>query len=284
MISLNRLARLGPNQLMRKVFLELRAEEERLGAPGASRDLDALLSLLDFLANLQGIDPELKAAAKDCGGEIQGPSASWALSRLSALIARHLGLSQADWDLRDPGSHRLLRVGDDGMALADKGGGVGLYLEDIRSPFNVGSIFRSAEAFGVDRLLISQACADPLHPRASRSAMGCVEAIAWERRPQGLSQEELSRSFALEVGGSPLDSFNFPEKGICVIGNEELGVDPRTIAACALGRVSIPMGGAKASLNVAVASGILLQAWRAHREDRKPKMSRRPSPSTPTGE
>ena len=46
-----------------------------------------------------------------------------------------------------------------------------------------------------------------------------------------------------------------------MLGSEELGVRPETIAACGLGSVSIPMSGAKASLNVAVATGILLREW-----------------------
>ena len=55
--------------------------------------------------------------------------------------------------------------------------------------------------------------------------------------------------------------FQFPEKGICIIGSEELGVSPQAIKRAEYGCVSIPMKGLKASLNVGVAFGILMQKW-----------------------
>jgi TrmH family RNA methyltransferase len=149
---------------------------------------------------------------------------------------------------------------------------MGVYLEDIRSPFNVGAMFRTAESFGVERLYLSPLCADPEHARARRTAMGCVELLRWERLPrepfadppdpeEGLSME--GPFFALETGGIPLDRFPFPRRGIMIAGSEELGVSPQALAAAdaSLGRVSIPIWGAKGSLNVSVAFGIALQAW-----------------------
>ena len=65
---------------------------------------------------------------------------------------------------------------------------------------------------------------------------------------------------ALELGGTPLSSFRFPECGVLLVGSEELGLSPESLEL-AEGRVSIPMAGAKRSLNVAVAVGIVLQAW-----------------------
>lgn len=138
--------------------------------------------------------------------------------------------------------------------------GVCVYAEDIRSPFNIGSIFRSAEAMGAEKVLISPHCIDPTQPRAIRSGMGCIETMGWER----LSLEELPPDlpvFALETGGTALNDFKFPEKGICIIGSEELGVSPEALAKATYGRVTIPMKGLKASLNVGVAFGILMQKW-----------------------
>jgi TrmH family RNA methyltransferase len=65
----------------------------------------------------------------------------------------------------------------------------------------------------------------------------------------------------LETGGDDICEFDFPERGICVIGSEELGVSPEALKAASYGRVSIPMKGLKASLNVGVAFGILMQKW-----------------------
>ncbi len=138
--------------------------------------------------------------------------------------------------------------------------GVAVYAEDIRSPFNIGSIFRSAEAMGAEKVYISPFCTDPNQPRAIRSGMGCIETMGWER----VSLDELPDDvpvFALETGGTDINEFKFPEKGICIIGSEELGVSPEALKKATYGRVTIPMKGLKASLNVGVAFGILMQKW-----------------------
>jgi TrmH family RNA methyltransferase len=175
-----------------------------------------------------------------------------------ALIAA-TGQAPADWDLIDPAT-----------GLAEAGArrvipGLRAYLEDLRSPFNVGSIFRTADAFGLEELILSPSCADPLHPRAQRSAMGAVELVPWRRE----SLEDLAglkdggwRLFALELGGTPIGSFSFPDKGIAIIGSEELGISREARDLCD-GMVSIGMSGAKGSLNVAVAFGILMHEWAA---------------------
>ncbi|MBR7078947.1 MAG: TrmH family RNA methyltransferase, partial [Treponema sp.] len=67
--------------------------------------------------------------------------------------------------------------------------------------------------------------------------------------------------FVLETGGTPIQEFDFPKKGIVIIGSEELGVSPEALNRATHGTVSIPMTGLKASLNVGVAFGILMQAW-----------------------
>jgi TrmH family RNA methyltransferase len=144
-----------------------------------------------------------------------------------------------------------------------------VYLEDIRSPFNVGSMFRAAESFGVEKIWLSPFCADPRHKRAERTAMGCVDVLPWERLsndPFAVSQEKpfTERAiFALETGGTPLEDFSFPKRGILIAGSEELGVSPGALAAAdtSLGRVSISTYGAKGSLNVSVAFGIVMHAW-----------------------
>ena len=174
-----------------------------------------------------------------------------------------LGTFPAEWDLVIA-PHNPAAAGTqspDGTVRArDYYPGVCVYAEDIRSPFNIGSIFRSAEAMGAEKVLISPHCIDPNQPRAIRSGMGCIETMGWER----LSLEELPQDmpvFALETGGTPIEEFNFPEKGICIIGSEELGVSPEALTRATYGTVTIPMKGLKASLNVGVAFGILMQKW-----------------------
>lgn len=138
--------------------------------------------------------------------------------------------------------------------------GVSVYAEDIRSPFNVGSIFRTAEAMGCEKVYISPQCTDPEQSKAQRSAMGCIQTIGYTRCSLGELPSD-KPVFVLETGGTPLNEFVFPKEGIVIIGSEELGVSPEALKRATYGRVTIPMTGLKASLNVGVAFGILMQAW-----------------------
>lgn len=182
-------------------------------------------------------------------GELLRRADAWRHQLLSDL-----GLSTADWDFslspRDGEGRTVQRFP------------IGLYLEDLRSPFNVGSLFRSAEAFGASRLILSPQTPGPEHLRVQRTAMGTEQFLDWSRG--GLESLDPGQPiFALEMGGTPLEEFEFPSQGICLIGTEELGLSPEALkrADQGAGRVTIPLFGRKSSLNVAVAAGILLAAW-----------------------
>ncbi len=142
-----------------------------------------------------------------------------------------------------------------------------LVLDRLRSPHNIGSIFRSADSFGVKKIYLVEGCADVNHPRCLRTSRGCTGTVEHEVvEEQALLLLLRSSSlplFALETGGTSMDLFSFPGEGVAVIGGEELGVSPSLLALCeaSLGRVSLEMGGTKGSLNVAVATGIMLHSW-----------------------
>jgi TrmH family RNA methyltransferase len=140
-----------------------------------------------------------------------------------------------------------------------------VYLEDIRSPYNVGSVFRTAEAFGVEHLWLSEQTPLPNHPRAARTARGCQDVVSWRQGSLSEALAEGRTPFALETGGTPLHRFEFPGRGMVLLGSEELGLSPEALRAAesGAGRVSIPMLGTRASLNVAVAFGILMWQWAA---------------------
>ena len=138
--------------------------------------------------------------------------------------------------------------------------GVYVYAEDIRAPFNLGSIFRTAEAFGAEKVVLSEGCVSPEQPRAQRSAMGCTQFLPWNYCSLAALPANLP-VFALETGGIPITSFPFPKQGIVLLGSEELGLSAEALKSVSAGIVSIPMNGIKASLNVAVAFGILMQYW-----------------------
>jgi TrmH family RNA methyltransferase len=185
------------------------------------------------------------------------------LNGVRRLLAAETGRFPADWDFLD-GDGRL------DPAKRKPFPGMQVYLEDIRSPFNVGAMFRAAESFGAEKLWISPLCADPRHPRAERTAMGCTAVLPWERLPADPWQKAAAffgpaSIFALETGGEELGHFSFPREGLMITGSEELGVSPAALAAAdaSFGRVSIPMFGAKGSLNVSVAFGIVMYAWAA---------------------
>ena len=183
------------------------------------------------------------------------------LNCVKHILLLETGRDQADWDFTDSGGQLDLQKRQviEGMQI---------YMEDIRSPFNVGAMFRTAESFGAEKIILSPFCADPNHTRAKRTAMGCIDIIPWERKDLFPAEDSPDPAappvFALETGGIPLDEFPFPRRGILIAGSEELGVSPRALKAAdeSLGRVSIPCYGTKASLNVSVAFGIAMQAWR----------------------
>lgn len=175
-------------------------------------------------------------------------------------LLKILGTFPAEWDLIIA-PHQVSEDAKNGI-IKERSFYPGLYVyaEDIRSPFNLGSIFRTAEAFGAEKVFLSPGCTNPEHPRAVRSAMGCDEVIPYER----VALEDLPKDlpiFALETGGTDIRNFDFPKKGIVVIGSEELGVSPDALAMAKTGTVTIPMTGVKASLNVGVAFGILMERW-----------------------
>ncbi len=180
----------------------------------------------------------------------------WAVSDAAYLVHADLGLDKADWDFKD--NDQLDVKMREVLPFT-------VILDRLRSPFNVGSIFRTADSFGVREILLVHPTAPPTHPRAIRSGRGCTETVPWQQE----SVEKIttiiedSPVFALEVGGLNLDEFTFPAKGSVIIGSEELGVSPEMLAAAdaSLGRVSIPLVGTKGSLNVSVAFGILMHSW-----------------------
>lgn len=270
MIPLNKLERIPPGQRRRKIALMLASMERVLAGDDDAEGVrpDYLLAVAALAAKDPKAEPDaftaedralLEPAEGDTRVEFSRDRES--LRRL-ANHARHsllsaTGLLPAEWDLILPRTGALPGVTRPFFP------GVAAYAEDIRSPFNVGSIFRTAEAFGAERVYVSPGCAPPDHPRSLRSAMGCVEYLPWERRALGDIPPD-AEVFALETGGTPIDEFDFPERGIVILGSEELGISPEGLSRATRGRVTIPMHGLKASLNVGVAFGILMQAWTAY--------------------
>lgn len=143
-------------------------------------------------------------------------------------------------------------------------------LEDITNHTNVGAAFRSAAALGIDAVLVTPACCDPLYRRAVRVSMGTVFQVPWTRigttekdawPAKGLSLlREIgfsSAALALNDDSVSLDDpcLKACEKLALVLGTEGDGLSRKTIASCDY-TVKIPMAHGVDSLNVAAASAV----------------------------
>lgn len=135
-----------------------------------------------------------------------------------------------------------------------------LLLDRIRSPYNIGAIFRSAESFGIKHIYLYE-CGDVNSPRAIRTSRGAIDVV--EHSIINSLDEVKGPFFALELGGKDIKEFSFPAEGTCILGSEESGVSPECLelAKSSLGKVEIPLHGAKGSINVSVAAGILMYSW-----------------------
>jgi TrmH family RNA methyltransferase len=140
-----------------------------------------------------------------------------------------------------------------------------LYLDNVRSPYNVGAIIRTAESLGADGLMTGGNTPETNHPRLRRAAMNCER---WLPLRTGTIEDAVNWSngvpIALDTGGRPLSEVRFPDRGVLVLGNESAGIAPETrrrIKENGGYTVTIPTWGKKASLNVSVAAGIGLAAW-----------------------
>ncbi|MBR0497160.1 MAG: TrmH family RNA methyltransferase [Treponema sp.] len=275
MIEVGKLNTLEPGQKRRKLALTFGAlERDIIGIPEKGNEYNfKTISRADYIKRLVQIvlrDPELSPEAKTQLEETMDrvPFDEKRVCNLARnTLLSILGTFPAEWDFIIA-PHPNLPCENGVVASRKFFQGVFVYAEDIRSPFNIGSVFRTAEAMGAEKVFVSPLCVDPNHPKAIRSGMGCIETLGFERK----SIEELVLFagendipiFVLETGGTPIGDFHFPERGICIIGSEELGVSPAALSAATYGRVTIPMTGLKASLNVGVAYGILMQKWVEH--------------------
>lgn len=170
------------------------------------------------------------------------------------LTARPLALEAA--------LHQRARQAVGGQGLDSPRLPIVALLDDVRSLWNVGSIFRSADAFGVRRVVLCGITGCPPQPQITKTALGAEQTVPWTYAVDAVAElDELQREglvpVALETSDRAvaLDDFAWPERPCLVLGNEVSGISPPLLERCAL-HVRIPMLGIKDSLNVAVAFGI----------------------------
>lgn len=137
-------------------------------------------------------------------------------------------------------------------------------LEDLQDPSNLGTICRTAEALGIDALIVSGGC-DIYNPKALRAAMGAslrLSIVETDHLPalliKAAGQGVLTiASTVSDEGAHGTEILKKPGGVICVIGNEGAGVSPEVVDACAE-RLTIPMKGTVESLNASVCAAIIM--------------------------
>ncbi len=139
-------------------------------------------------------------------------------------------------------------------------------LENIRSMHNVGSVFRTADAFLIDAIYICGYTAQPPRKEIDKTALGATETVDWKYFATSKDAiEELRKNeyriFAIEQVDKSISLEKFSEenksKVALIFGNEVSGVEADTISLCD-GCIEIPQFGMKHSLNISVAVGIVL--------------------------
>ena len=244
MITVKKLLTLKERTRLRKISMI--AHEAAVALKnGQEIDFEYINDVLE-VAGFEALDTSLKA-----------DSIAFGLEDVSQALLARLGAEPSDWDFRTEEGE----LDSSRRVVQDKV----LVLDRVRSPYNVGAVFRSAEAFGIARIILVEGTASPEHVRAQRTSRGTTDVVPWEFMPEAevvsfLKSYDFESVIALELGGTSINEFAFPKRGVAVLGSEEFGISPEILSCCG-SRVSIPMGGSKGSLNVSVAAGILLQRW-----------------------
>lgn len=137
-------------------------------------------------------------------------------------------------------------------------------LENVRSAYNVGSVFRTADAFLIEAVYLCGYTAFPPHKEIRKTALGAEETVHWKHFKNTMDAIADLRLqdygvFAVEQvqGSFKLNEFKSDKKIAVIFGNEVTGVEQSTIAQTD-GCIEIPQWGMKHSLNIATAAGIVL--------------------------
>ncbi len=148
-----------------------------------------------------------------------------------------------------------------------------LLLNDVRSALNIGSIFRSSDAFGVSKVWLTGICASPPNKEIQKTALGATETVEWsyKKNPIEVINELKNEGFeilAIEQSSLSvsLNSFtpNISKNYLLILGNEVDGVSQEILALCE-NHLEIPQFGEKKSLNVSVSAGIVLWHFVLHK-------------------
>jgi 23S rRNA (guanosine2251-2'-O)-methyltransferase len=149
---------------------------------------------------------------------------------------------------------------------------VTVVLDNIRSGLNVGAIFRTCDAFTIERIILCGITVQPPHVEIMKTALGATESVAWEYMATTAEAIQHLKAagihcYAVEQTDSSVSLELFEIKGklpmALILGNEMKGVNAEALQLCD-GSIEIPQSGIKHSLNVATSAGIVL--WECYRQ------------------
>ena len=164
-------------------------------------------------------------------------------------------------DCMDPVPFRATHAGAlyDGLSLP-----VSVLLDNVRSLYNVGAFFRTADAAGLEKLYLCGITGRPPKRAISKTALGAEKTVPWEHawEPGPLLENIRSRGYevvAVETAVHALDLFDWaPRFPVCLVFGHEVEGIRKELSALADTHVRIPMLGGKHSLNVATAGGVVV--------------------------
>ena len=220
------------------------------------RALDSGCEPISILMEERHIEGEGKSVLERCG-DIPVYTAEFDVLKELTGFPLTRGMLCA---MRRPAPLSLQQVCENATRLA--------ILEDVVNPTNVGAIFRSAAALGMDAVILTQACSDPLYRRAIRVSMGTVFQIPWTYVDKSVEWPDEGMKFLHDMGfktaafalkddsvGTDDPQLMSEEKLAVLLGTEGDGLATETIADCDY-TVKIPMSHGVDSLNVAAASAV----------------------------
>lgn len=179
---------------------------------------------------------------------------------ISPELSRHMG------DTANPQGVFCIAKTLDNSLVIDKINIMGIYgaLEDMQDPGNLGTVIRTAEAFGLSGLILSEGCCDVYNPKVLRSSMGGVFRLPlmsvrdMAETVTALQEKGLTaHACVVDASATSITEAGLGAGTVAVIGNEGNGLRPETVAACHRA-VTIPMNGRAESLNASMAAGIIL--------------------------
>jgi len=192
-------------------------------------------------------------------------SLPWTISMAFCQIGKKQGINNVPLRMRKLGMDELNRLSVDEFRQSAKMPVV-VVLDNIRSMHNVGSVFRTADAFLIQGIYLCGYTPQPPHRDIHKTALGATETVDWKyfqdiREALKKLKEEEYRIFAVEQveNSIPLQEMAQQHSGktVVVFGNEVSGVGEEALKFCD-GSVEIPQWGMKHSLNISIAAGVVL--------------------------